>query len=121
MSQLSFSFETPSALLAPDEIFSLADNEELMRRVEESRCWERKPPGIHPKALAEYFSMWANTAPSGGLLAIGIEDDGKMTGCHRLGQDQLNAIEKAAFIYCCEARSQSKMIPVRGADGKQPS
>ncbi len=63
--------------------------------------------------------MWSNTAPSGGLLAVGIEDDGKIAGCHQLSQDQLNAIEKAAFIYCSETRTQSKLVAIRGRDGRQ--
>ena len=119
MAQLSFSFETPSALLAPDEIFDLSDNEELLRRLEESRYWERKPPGIHPKSLGEYFSMWANTAPTGGLLAVGIEDDGDISGCHQLHQDQLNALEKSGHIYCSEARIKTKLVPLRNKAGSQ--
>src|SRR5580658_6763681 len=59
MSQLSFSFNTSSVLLSADEIFGLTDDMELLRRLKESRCWERKPSGIHPRALGEYFSMWA--------------------------------------------------------------
>ncbi len=63
--------------------------------------------------------MWANTAPSGGLIAVGIEDDGTVSGCHRLSQDQLNAIEKAGHLYCSDARYQSKFVPIRSADGRQ--
>jgi hypothetical protein len=40
--------------------------------------------------LSEYFSMWANTVPDGGLLAIGIEDGGKVAGCHSLSSNELN-------------------------------
>jgi ATP-dependent DNA helicase RecG len=117
--QFSFSWETPSALLTPDEIFGLDDPQELIRRLEESRCWERKPPGIHGRALGEYCSMWANTAPNGGLVAVGIEDNGKISGCHALSQDQLNAIEKASHIYCSEAKVNSRLVPVRSVDGKE--
>ena len=78
MQQLSFTFEMPSALLTPDEIYQLSDNTDLLRRLKEGRHWERKPAGVHARALGEYFSMWANTAPSGGLIAIGIEDHGEM-------------------------------------------
>lgn len=68
MEQLSFTFETPSALLAPDEIFQLVDASELLRRLDEDNRLERKPPGFHPRSLGEYVCMWANTAPSGGLI-----------------------------------------------------
>jgi ATP-dependent DNA helicase RecG len=117
MAQLSFTFETPSALLTPDEIFGLDDHSEIWRRLEEGRCWERKPPGFHPKAPGEYLSMWANTVPTGGLIAIGVEDDGTISGCHKLNQNQINALEKAAFVYCSEARMQTKMVPLRAKDG----
>jgi ATP-dependent DNA helicase RecG len=117
MEQLSFSFETPSTLLAPDDIFGLSDDSELLRRLKESRQWERKPPGIHPRALGEYFSMWANTSPDGGLVAVGIEDNGEISGCHRLSQNQVNALEKSGYVYCSEARSQSKLVQVTAEDG----
>jgi len=117
MSQLSFSFETPSALLTPDEIYRLADDAELFRRLNESRFWERKPAGTHTKLLGEYCSMWANTQPDGGLIAIGVEDNGAVSGCHRLSQKQLNDIEKAAHIYCSEARIDSKRIRAISAEG----
>ena len=61
--------------------------------------------------------MWANTAPAGGLIAIGIEDKGAISGCHRLSQDQINSIEKAPFVYCSDARTQCKRIAVTAIDG----
>src|ERR1035437_1535819 len=117
MDQLSFTFETPSALLTPDEIFQLADAGESLRRIEEDRRLERKPAGLHVKTLGEYVCMWANTTPGGGLIAVGIEDDGRISGCHRLSQDRINAIEKAAFMFCPEARTESKRIGAVNSDG----
>ena len=51
-------------------------------------------------------------------MAVGIEDNGDISGCHRASQDQVNAIEKAGLIYCSEARIISKLISVRAVDGK---
>jgi ATP-dependent DNA helicase RecG len=116
-SQLSFSFEMPSALLTPDELFQLSDDSELLRRLEESRTWERKNSATHSRSLGEYFSMWANTAPHGGLIAVGVNNDGTISGCHRLTQQQINSIEKAGYVFCSEARVQSRTVKARASDG----
>ena len=117
MSQLSFSFETPSVLLSPDEIYDLADDRELLRRLKEDERLERKPAGLHARALGEYICMWSNTAPHGGLIAIGIGDKGLMSGCHKLTQEQINTIFKAGFVFCSEARTQYKKVAVLADDG----
>jgi hypothetical protein len=39
--------------------------------------------------------MWANTVPDGGLIAVGIEDGGKVVGCRGLSQTELNEREQA--------------------------
>ncbi len=51
-------------------------------------------------------------------MAVGIEDNGKIAGCHSLTQDQLNAIEKAGHIYCSEAKVNSRFVAVLSADGQ---
>jgi ATP-dependent DNA helicase RecG len=62
--------------------------------------------------------MWSNTAPDGGLVIVGIEDKtGTFIGCHGLSQDQLNEREKSAFIFCSEAKVESKRVPVVTPDG----
>jgi ATP-dependent DNA helicase RecG len=118
MSQLSFSFDIPLALLTPDEIFQHLTDERLTT-LQEDRRVERKPPGIHGKALGEYFSMWANTVPSGGLIVVGIEDKGGLTGCHKLSQRQINDLEKSSYAYCPDARVDSRRVPVTSSDGAQ--
>jgi len=114
----SFSYDTPSALLTPDEIYGLADEGELLRRINEDRRLERKPPGIHARVLGEYICMWANTAPDGGLVVVGLGDHGEPLGCSALSQNQLNDIDKAGFIYCSEARTENKRVEVRTVDGR---
>lgn len=117
MEQLSLLFQIPVPLLNPDELFDLSDNQAILEQLKESRYWERKPAGIHGKALGEYFSMWANTAPSGGLVVVGVDDDGAVSGCHHLAQEQLNHLEKSPFIYCSEARVDSKRVQVTSTSG----
>ena len=61
------------ATLGPDDIYANATAETLMRLREDKRL-ERKPQGAQVALLAEYYSMWANTAPNGGLIVVGQED-----------------------------------------------
>jgi ATP-dependent DNA helicase RecG len=76
--QLAFNFDGPTALMTVEEIYDHA-SVELFRRLREDRRIERKLAGIHSDFLGEYFSMWANTAPDGGLIVIGMEDDAEGT------------------------------------------
>ncbi len=115
MSQLSISFPKHFALLSPDEIWESA-SAGLISSIAEDRRIERKPPGIHVDSLSEYFSMWANTVPDGGLIAVGIEDGGKLSGCHRLSNNQLNELEKAPRRLCPDARVESKRVEANADD-----
>jgi len=115
--QMSLQFDGLLALMSVDEIYEKAD-QALLERLQEDRRIERKPAGTHTKTLGDYFSMWANSLPQGGLLAIGIENDGKVSGCKLLSQDRLNDLERSGTIYCPDARYQSKRLPVRREDGQ---
>lgn len=114
--QLALQFPKHTALLSPDEIYEMVD-QDLLTRLKEDRRLERKPSGMHGKELGDYFSMWANTVPDGGLLAVGVENDGRISGCHQLSDKQLNALEKSHVLYCPDARVDSKRIQVFAADG----
>jgi ATP-dependent DNA helicase RecG len=111
MTQLTLTFPKHFALLSPDEIYDSA-NAEMFSSLAEDRRIERKPPGVHGQYLASYFSMWANTVPEGGLIVVGIEDGGKLAGCHGLTSDQLNEIEKSPHRFCPDARVDSKRVEV---------
>src|ERR1700720_734001 len=116
MSQLTLVFPKHAALLSPDEIYEKMD-QELLSAFKEDRRLERKPAGTHFDALGDYFAMWANTLPEGGLLVVGMENDGSFSGCHKLSQNQLNEIEKCHQTFCPDARVESKRIPVAASDG----
>src|SRR5665213_1807134 len=95
-----FVFEGPLLpLLTPDEIYRLAD-ERLLTALCEDRRLEYKSSRIDRRHLGDYFSMWANTKPNGGLIVVGIEKDGTITGCERLSREDLNEIEKADRDFC---------------------
>lgn len=115
--QLNIPFPRHYALLSPSEIYEAVD-EKLLTKFAEDRRLERKSSQIHGKDLGEYFSMWANTVPDGGLIVVGMGNDGKFIGCHNVGTDHLNNLEKASYTYCPDARVDSKRIAVTARDGK---
>jgi ATP-dependent DNA helicase RecG len=93
---------------------------ELLRSLSEDRRTERKSAGIHDLSLGEYFSMWSNTVPDGGLIVVVVEDGGTISGCHKLHAKKLNELEKAPRRLCPEVRVESKRVEVVAEDG-QPS
>jgi ATP-dependent DNA helicase RecG len=54
----------------------------------------------------------------GGLLAVGINNDGTITGCSGRAQKSLNDLEAAGRVYCPDARYESKRVPVTRSDGR---
>ena len=64
--QLQLTLEERVPFLTADEIYDTPDAT-LLCIIKENRRIERKPAGIHPQPLAQYFSMWANTPPDGEL------------------------------------------------------
>jgi ATP-dependent DNA helicase RecG len=99
------------ALIGPEEIFERA-SQELLRNLREDRRIERKPANFSPRSVGDYICMWANTPPDGGLLVIGMEDDGAFTGCLTLGEGRINKLETAGATYCPMARLETKRVPV---------
>jgi len=118
MSQLSLSFQAVFPLLSPDDIYQNA-NQTLLAVLNEDRRIERKPAGTHGRVIGEYHSMWANTSPEGGIVVLGMENDGTFSGCARLSQSELNDREKAAHIYCPDALVDSKRVAVINEQGHE--
>ena len=108
--QLTFAFTGALAMLSPDQIYARA-SQKLLETLREDRRIERKPIGIHPDELAKNFSMWANTKPDGGIVVVGIEDDGTvLAGGASVTVDAINRLEAAAYTHCPEAQVESKRI-----------
>ena len=104
-------------LWTADEIFANADGA-TFRALGEDRRVERKLGGIQPRELGTYVAMFANTAPDGGVIVVGMEDDGSMSGCARIGHERLNDLERVGYTYCPDARYDTKRIAAtRSADG----
>ena len=91
--QLSFleTIEAPTAILTPSQIFELMD-ERLLRQLGEDRRLERKSPRCGEALLGEYVSMWANTAPDGGVIVVGMNDQGTFEGLASVGTAKLNKL-----------------------------
>lgn len=60
----------------------------------ESQYYDRKSGRIHPKDVAKHISAFANA--SGGIVAIGIEDNGAITGVSKM---QENAFRKVPLDF----------------------
>jgi len=119
--QLLIDFESrPGPLLTPGEIFEKC-TEDMLRRLlrTEDRRFEKKSARTQPKTLSEYFSMWANTAPDGGIIIVGITKDKEFEGCATLSPRQRNDLDKTAIIYCPDAVYRFKEVPIhRDNDGQ---
>jgi ATP-dependent DNA helicase RecG len=117
--QLKLTFTEPLALLTPDQIFSRA-SQKLFESLKEDRRIERKPIGIHAEELAKYISMWANTKPDGGVIVVGIQDDGQVSKAGvSISAEAVNRLEGAGYTYCPEARIESKRISAIGENGEE--
>jgi ATP-dependent DNA helicase RecG len=116
--QFELDFMKPEPLMTPDEIYA-SISPTLLGRLEEDRRIERKPAGIHTDAFGDYFSLWANSAPDGGIVVLGIENDGRISGCARLSTPRLNELERAGQVYCPEARYDCKRMGVVNTEGQK--
>jgi len=114
--QLEFTWPKPAALLGPQELYD-ARNVRTLKDAKENRQLERKPAGIHAAALAEYMSMFANTKPEGGVVIIGMENDGTISGCMSLHHNRLNSLERSGDTHCPDARYEVRHQEVKRPDG----
>jgi len=115
---LPFEQSSLPSLLSVSEIYEKAD-QSLLQELKEDRRIERKPVGFGADALGIYYSMWANTPPEGGLIALGVEDNGIISGCLKSEIKHINRIEESWDVYCPDARCESKRIPVQRANGEE--
>ena len=117
--QLDFDFNAPllsiPELWTPDDIYDHLTQPMVEKFKEDSRI-ERKRATVTQKDLADNLSMWANTQPSGGLIFIGVDDDGKISGCRKVGTEHLNEIEAVRRL-CSDARFDMRRIDVITSKG----
>lgn len=118
--QLSLELVLPEEKLlqlwTPDEIYDRLNSKNIQAFVEDRRV-ERKNSRVSAKTLAEYLSMWSNTQPHGGIVIVGIDDNGAISGCTSLSPERKNEIEALSPL-CPDASWSSKVVEVTNAAGK---
>lgn len=102
--------ERTTRSMSVDEIYVLADAFLIQQLAEDDRL-EKKTAAVNPKELAKYFSMWSNTS-DGGLIIVGVADDGTIEGCLKESTQQINSLLDAARIYCPDAQFDHKRVRV---------
>lgn len=111
--QLKFMFSR-LALMSVSELYANL-SQGLLEELSEDRRIERKPPGIHARALGDYISMWGNTPPDGGIIVVGIEDSGVCTGLAAMGSNRLNELERASQDFVPDAKYELKRLSILDA------
>lgn len=118
--QLDLNFESePEALVqlwTPDQIYD-ALSMATLENFKEDRRIERKSNKVQPRALAEYLSMWSNTQPRGGIILVGIANDGSLEGCKSLGIEGKNNLEKLTRL-CEDAHWACKEVEIVNSRGE---
>ena len=98
--------------MSPHEVFARADSA-MLRRLIENSSFEKKGGRVRPAVLSEYFSMWANTNPNGGLILIGVENDNTISGLVGLSDKQIAELELAGSNLCPDASFEQKRINIK--------
>lgn len=118
--QLAFDFNAPLPTLpqlwTPDDIFTSCDQAVIERFKEDNRV-ERKRAQVSQRDLADYLSMWGNTQPHGGIVFIGVEKDGSISGCAGTETNHLNDLQTIQR-FCSDARHEFKKVAVTNAKGQ---
>lgn len=117
--EFTFPAKKPNLLLSVDELHDNMSSEIAVDEEENHRI-ERKNSSYTTRNLGDYFSMWANTSPDGGIILVGVENDGRITGCASTGA-HVNELQRAGDIYCPDARYQCKAVPVVNVNGEPDS
>lgn len=119
--QESFDFTFPEPTLpqlwTPDDIFNSCTAETIHFFREDHRV-ERKRVTVSQKDLADYLSMWANTQPAGGIVFIGVSNEGHILGCKTAETSHINNL-RAVRRLCSDARVEFKDVPVTNHKGEQ--
>jgi ATP-dependent DNA helicase RecG len=110
----------PSATLqelwTPDDIFLNADAATIASFHEDYRV-ERKSARKEPKGLAPTLSAFANMQPYGGVVFVGVENDGAITGFGEMDKSRPSQFESVEE-YCPDAKLDFRRVPVTNARGE---
>ncbi len=109
---------TVEALAKPDQIFKSEDWKFVIEQQENTR-FDRKSARIAPVGLAECLSAFGNgPAVEGGVIVIGVEKDGSVSGCSGISEEKIHALEAMGRDHCPDGRFQTNRLQVMNAQGK---
>lgn len=122
MGEEQFSLDLPPPLSSLPELWTSDDiyenaSEATISSFSEDRRVEWKRVEVSQKDFADYLSMWGNTLPAGGVIFVGVANDGTLLGCKHSSADHLNDFESARRL-CPDARYELKRIPVVDHNGQ---
>ena len=105
------------ALYKPDQIFDSNDYS-LFTRISEDTRFDRKSGLAQAPVLAKCLSAFGNgQSVDGGVLAIGVEKNGEITGCGHLEQSRLADVETCGVKLCPDGRFKSCRLLVKNKYG----
>jgi ATP-dependent DNA helicase RecG len=94
----------------------LSNDIDMLRTADEGQFFDRKSSRIKPRDLAITLIAFANA--TGGKIAIGIENDGSVTGFNRDGAQNAEAFENLPIFECVPAPAvKHKRVPVTNHRG----
>lgn len=109
---------TLEQLLTPDQIYE-SDDVALLVSLGEDHRLDYKSAQKQPKEFARQLSAFGN-GPShmGGVIAAGIEKDGKITGCKYLAEAGLQKLESFGSDSCTSGRFESRRVYCKNYKGE---
>ncbi|MBU4527920.1 MAG: putative DNA binding domain-containing protein [Hoeflea sp.] len=117
--QLSFleQLERPTieSLTKPDQVFHSEEWQFVTRHPETTR-FERKSARVDQKVLAKCLSAFGNgPAVEGGVVCIGIENDGSVTGCKSYPESKIQSLEYMGREHCPDGRFETNRLKVKNS------
>ncbi|MGH7597184.1 MAG: ATP-binding protein [bacterium] len=109
--------------MTPREIYDTADFDAIRDFLKsshlEGQYFERKEHR-KPEALAQTVSAFANSNPEGGLLIIGVKDDGKIVGVNRPAGTVVTPVNTMLRYSEClvESPTEYRLAPITGENGQ---
>jgi len=109
---------TVEALAKPDHVFATDDWRFVAAHPENTR-FDRKSARIAAAGLAECLSAFGNgPAVEGGVVVLGIEKDGTITGCSSVSEDKLQQLEFMGRDHCPDGRFSTNRMAVTNSAGE---
>lgn len=100
---------------SPREIWDNFSPELIAEFPEDSRIEYKSYKKIDFGKLAEYYSAFSNSR-DGGILCLGVSNDGDLDGCASLPEAHLDSIYNFHITLCPRARPEVKKIPIPKRD-----